>query len=202
MGWGGLRGRLSTCSYLVSLEVGSSAGRKALLAAEAFHLASHTQGIALDPHFLAPGTHYLYIWHIIFYNKSIRKMFISEANIPSNLVTPWTWKSYPGSDFNLRNSPWSDLGEWPALAGRAQCFFFFFLFFCWLLSFQRHHLLKTQSMTTEPWEFPGLLSLVKMLILPGYTRLSTNEACRMAHLFKGAADSLQDLQMGEDSTPT
>lgn len=57
-------------------------------------------------------------------------------------------------------------------------------------------------MTTEPWEFPGLLSLVKMLILPGYTRLSTNEACRMAYLFKGAADSLQDLQMGEDSTPT
>lgn len=72
-------------SYLVSLEVGSPARCKALLTAEAFHLTSHTQGIALDPHFLAPGTHYLYIWHIIFYNKSIRKMFISEANIPSNL---------------------------------------------------------------------------------------------------------------------
>lgn len=41
-----------------------------------------------------------------------------------------------------------------------------------------------------------------MLILPGDTRLSTDEACRMAHLLKGAADSLQDLQMGEDTTPT
>lgn len=48
-------------THLVSFEVGSPAGRKAFLAAEAFHLASHTQGIALDPHFLAPGTHYLYI---------------------------------------------------------------------------------------------------------------------------------------------
>lgn len=52
---------LSKVAYLVSFEVGSPAGGKAFLAAEAFHLASHTQGITLDPHFLAPGTHYLYI---------------------------------------------------------------------------------------------------------------------------------------------
>lgn len=52
---------LTQVAYLVSFEVGSPAGRKALLAAEAFHLTSHTQGIALDSHFLAPGTHYLYI---------------------------------------------------------------------------------------------------------------------------------------------
>lgn len=140
MVWWGLRGRLPLLwSYLISLEVGSSAGRKALLAAEAFHLTSHTQGIALDSHFLAPGTHYLYIWHIIFYNKSIRKMFISEANIPSNLDTPWTWKSYSRSDFNLRASPLSDLVEQPVLSGRTQCFCFFFSFFflSWLLSFQK-----------------------------------------------------------------
>lgn len=48
-------------SYLVSLEICSSASCKALLAAEAFHFTSHTQGIALDSNFLAPGTHYLYI---------------------------------------------------------------------------------------------------------------------------------------------
>lgn len=52
---------LSKMAYLVSFEVGSPAGRKALLTAEAFHLAPHTQGIALDSHFLAPGAHYLYI---------------------------------------------------------------------------------------------------------------------------------------------
>lgn len=125
-------GRLSLrCSYLISLEVGSSAGRKALLAAEAFHLTSHTQGIALDSHFLAPGTHYLYIWHIIFYNKSIRKMFISEANIPSNLETPWTSQSYLRSVLNFSTSPLSDLVDSQLLVGRLGAFFFRFFFF-WL----------------------------------------------------------------------
>lgn len=51
--------------YLVSLEIGSAAGGEALLTAETLQLTPHTQGIAFDTDFLAPGTHDLHIGCIL-----------------------------------------------------------------------------------------------------------------------------------------
>lgn len=48
-------------SYLVSLEIGSSAGSKALLAAEALQLTPHAQRIAFNADLLAPSAHNLHI---------------------------------------------------------------------------------------------------------------------------------------------
>lgn len=47
--------------YLVSLEIGSTAGSKALLAAETLQLTPHAQRVALDADLLAPGAQDLHV---------------------------------------------------------------------------------------------------------------------------------------------
>ncbi len=59
--------------YLVSLKIGSAAGGKALLTAEALQLAPHAQRIAFDADLLAPGAHDLHIGRIFIYKKNINQ---------------------------------------------------------------------------------------------------------------------------------
>lgn len=66
-------GRQPTSTNLIALEVGSSAGGKALFTAEALELRAHAERVAFHPFLLAPDAHYLHILYVIHWSKARQK---------------------------------------------------------------------------------------------------------------------------------